>query len=339
MTKENFNNAIGSIVNNSNVSSPMLNAARAVREFGALVSPATLNAARAAREFGALVSPATLNAARAAREFGALVSPATLNAARAAREFGALVSPATLNAARAAREFGALVSPATLNAVKNLIRQTDLLNNLQLSESILQAISEIDINELELYWEGEEVRETIKQEISALEIAENQKKLLDRLNNWVKMLIGLPNDLLEKSPKAVTYVLLLLSIINLVIRPAVEDIIKEKVWHLSDYLEGKTEEPIRKQTKTFKTCVIKDDEVASEISYSDAVRSMEYVRITNRKTDVFRSAQRKSGKVDTIQSNKPVIILYKKKNWSLVMYQDSNKQEIEGWVFTKNLIK
>jgi hypothetical protein len=202
--------------------------------------------------------------------------------------------------------------------------------------NMLSTLSEMDINELQLYWEDEEVQEIIDGELFAVEQENDKLSIVQQLNNWAVKVLDYPSSLKERSP----FIFLVLTIImTFMVIPAVKDIIKEKLWHLSDYLEEKKEEPIRKQTRTFKTLVIKDDEVASEISYADAVRSMGYVRITNRKTDVFRSGQRKSGKIDTIQSNKPVIILHKKKNWSLVMYQGDNNQEIEGWVFTKNLIK
>ncbi|MGG4382672.1 hypothetical protein ABEX08_11595, partial [Priestia megaterium] len=258
---------------------------------------------------------------------------------KARTDIRSYVTPSTLSMIKKARTgIQSYVTPSTLSMIRKArtdiqsIITPDILNT-------IAAISELDINELELYWEDDEVQETIKQELSALESVENQEKLIDRLNNWVKMLIGLPNDLLEKSPKALVTVLILIWISDLVIKPAVEDIIKEKVLHLSAYLEEKPEEPVRKKTKTFKKRVITDHEVAAEINYADAERSMRHVRITNRKTDVFRSEQRKSGKLDIIQTNKPVIILHKKKNWSLVLYRDSNNQEVEGWVFTKNLTK
>ncbi|MGG0747320.1 hypothetical protein ABE088_29030 [Priestia megaterium] len=202
--------------------------------------------------------------------------------------------------------------------------------------NMLSTLSELDINELQLYWEDEEIQEIIDGELFAVEQENDQLSIMQQLNNWAVKVLDYPSSLKERSP----FIFLVLTIImTFIVIPPVQDIIKEKLWHLSDHLEEKKEEPIRKQTRTFKTLVIKDNEVASEISYAEAVRSMGYVRITNRKTDVFRSGQRKSGKIDTIQSNRPVIILHKKKNWSLVMYQGDNNQEIEGWVFTKNLIK
>jgi hypothetical protein len=299
------------------------------------ISPSILNAARAAREFGALVSPATLNAARAAREFGALVSPATLNAARAASEFGALVSPATLNAARAAREFGALVSPATLNAARNLIRQTDLLNNLQLSESLVEALSEIDINELQLFLEDEEVQEAINEELSVVEQENDQLSIMQQLNNWAVKVLDFPTSLREKS--AFIYLILtrIMMLVSLTIIPGIQDVIKETVWHVSDFIEEKKE----KESKEKPKAQVKELKATVLLDYPDAERAMNYVRITNRETPVYRSQKRKSGKIDTIKSNKPVIIVHKKQNWSLVIYRNSFNEEVNGWVFTKNLTK
>jgi len=230
------------------------------------------------------------------------------------------------------------IMPSVLEIVRNVTVDMqsyitpDIIN-------MLSTLSELDINELQLYWEDEEVQEIIDGELFAADQEIDQLSIIQQLNNWAIKVLDYPSSLKERSPFIFLVLTIVMSLSSLVVIPVVQDVIKEKVWHLSDYLEGTKEEPIRKQTKIFKTRVIKDDKVASEISYSDALRSMGYVRITNRKTDVFQSGQRKSGKIDTIQPNKPVIVLHKKKNWSLVMYQDDNKQELEGWVFTKNLIK
>ncbi|MEH7311369.1 hypothetical protein, partial [Priestia megaterium] len=210
--------------------------------------------------------------------------------------------------------------------------------NISVNESD-QLVPAITVDDFIPYWRNREVQETIAQEISALEDINNQEKLMDRLNYWARTLINYPTTFLEKSPFVYLLLATFITVISLTVKPAVEDIIKEKVWHLSDYLEDNSEEPIRKQTKTYKTSVITDHEVAAEISYAEAERSMRHVRITNRETSVFHSRKKSSGKIDTIQSNKPVIILHKEKNWSLVLYQDGNNQEVEGWVFTKNLIK
>ncbi|MBT2259252.1 hypothetical protein, partial [Priestia megaterium] len=223
-------------------------------------------------------------------------------------------------------------NPAQRSMLKSIAAGLNISNYTKVAPSIT-------VDDFIPYWEDEEVQETIRQEIYDLEGIESEKSLKDRFNNWARTLIDLHSTFLERAPAAYLLLLLLVWVAGLTVKPAVEDLIKEKVWHLSDYLEDTKEEPIRKQTKAFKTSIIMDQEVSAEISYADAERSMRHVRITNRETSVFRSEQRSSGRIDTIQSNKPVIILHKKKNWSLVLYQDNHNQEVEGWVFTKNLIK
>ncbi|WP_418055641.1 hypothetical protein [Priestia megaterium] len=246
-----------------------------------------------------------------------------------------MVSPKTLNAVRAAREFGALVSPKTLNAVRNLIEQTDLLNNLQLSVSLVDAISEIDINELQLYWEDEKVQDLIEEEISAVEQENDQLLLIQLLNNWAAKVLDFPSSLREKSPFIFLVFTIFISLSSLIVIPAVQDIIKEKLWHVSDFLEEKKDKEANEKPKT----QVKELKANVLLEYPEAENALNYVRITNRETPVYRSEKRKSGKIDTIKSNKPAIIIYKKRNWSLVMYRNSSNEEVNGWVFTKNLTK
>ncbi|AQU77055.1 hypothetical protein [Priestia megaterium] len=287
------------------------------------------------------IMPSVLETVRNARiDIQSYIMPSVLETVRNARiDIQSYIMPSVLETMRNARiDIQSYIMPSVLETMRNarIDMQSyitpDILN-------MLSTLSELDINELQSYWEDEEVQEIIDGELFAADQENDQLSIMQQLNNWAIKVLDYPSSLKERSPFIFLVLTIIMTLSSLIVIPAVQDIIKEKVWHLSDYLEEKKEEPIRKQTKTFKTRVIKDDEVASEISYSDAVRSMGYVRITNRKTDVFRSGQRKSGKIDTIQSNKPVIMLHKKKNWSLVMYQGDNNQEIEGWVFTKNLIK
>ncbi|MFE4047135.1 hypothetical protein [Priestia sp. YIM B13490] len=198
-----------------------------------------------------------------------------------------------------------------------------------------QVVPAITIDDFVPYWEDEEVQQTIKQEISALEGVESEKKLKDHFDNWATKVLDFPSSLREKSPFVYLILRNILFVISVSFIPAIEDVIKETVWHVSDFIEEKkevkSEEKPKAQVKELKTNVL--------LNYPDAEHAMNYIRVTNRETLVYRSGQRKSGKIGTIQPNKPVIILHKKKNWSLVLYRDSNKQEVEGWVFTKNLIK
>ncbi|MGG0337223.1 hypothetical protein [Priestia aryabhattai] len=299
MTKESFNNDIGSIINNSNVSSTMLDTEKATREMNAMITPTAVNAVKMAKEMNAMITPAAVNAVKMAKEMNAMITP------------------------------------GTLEKVTTLIRQTDLLNNIRLSESFAQAISEVDINELQLYWEDEKVQEVIDEGLSVVGQENDQLSIMQLLNNWAAKVLDFPSSLREKSPFVFLTLTFVMSLISLTVIPAVQDIIKEKLWHVSDFLEEKKDNEAKEKPKT----QVKELKANVLLEYPEAENAMNYVRITNRETPVYRSEKRKSGKIDTIKSNKPAIIIYKKRNWSLVMYRNSSNEEVNGWVFTKNLTK
>ncbi|WIY58883.1 hypothetical protein [Bacillus arachidis] len=106
-----------------------------------------------------------------------------------------------------------------------------------------------------------------------------------------------------------------------------EDIFKENVLHVSEFISNKPEE----NAKQVKTTLERDFGIAQS--------AVNRIRVTNRETPVFRSQQRASGVIDTIPYNKPVIIIEKKRNWSFIMYTNSLDEEVNGWVFTGNLAK
>lgn len=76
-----------------------------------------------------------------------------------------------------------------------------------------------------------------------------------------------------------------------------------------------------------------------EKDFGMALSAVNQIRVTNRETPVFRSHQRISGTIDSIPSNKPVIIIEKKRNWSFIMYINTLGEEVNGWVFTGNLVR
>ena len=321
--------------NNSNNSTTMLNAIKAARDINTMMTSATVNAVESVRKINAMMTPATVNAMESVRKINAMMTPATVNAVESVRKINAMMAPATVNAMESVRKINMMIKPGTLDKVTTLIRQTDLLNNLQLSASLVDAISEIDINELQLYWEDENVQGLIDEEISAVEQENDQLSLMQLLNNWAAKVIDFPSSLREKSPFIFLILTAIISLSSLIVIPAVQDIIKEKVWHVSDFLEEKKEKEVNEKPKT----QVKELKANVLLEYPEAENAMNYVRITNRETPVYRSEKRKSGKIDTIKSNKPAIIICKKRNWSLVMYRNSSNEEVNGWVFTKNLTK
>lgn len=199
----------------------------------------------------------------------------------------------------------------------------------------------ITVDDFAPYWEDEEVQEAIAQEFASIEnvIEEENQTLLEYFNNLATNILDFPTTLRQKSPLVYVMLVVFLWISSFMVAPVIQDIIKEKVFHLSTFLEDKPKEQKRTQIKKYKESVVKNDEVAAEFSYKDAEQAMTHVRITNRLTAVYRSEKRKSGVIDNIQPNKAVIILYKKRNWSLVLYRNSLNEEVNGWVFTKNLTK
>ncbi|QWC21723.1 hypothetical protein KJK41_15565 [Bacillus haikouensis] len=157
------------------------------------------------------------------------------------------------------------------------------------------------------------------------EFKENPNGIWVKLNSWAAEILEAPNTFKEKLP----FIFLTLQVIYLigtfVFVPVAQDIIKEKVLH----------ELNLKETSPAKNAKVVKESLSKELD--NATSFINKVRITNRESPVFRSKKRKSGKIDTIPINKPVIILNKKKNWCFVLYVNNQQEEVTGWVFTGNL--
>ncbi|WP_255300310.1 hypothetical protein [Bacillus pseudomycoides] len=213
----------------------------------------------------------------------------------------------------------------------NSLSYSEILQNalrtMEIPSSRLEDISTIDLEEIQPFFELEEVQTEIEQEVVALQEQTNPNKIIETLNNWATMVLDTPAKIKEKAP----FVFLLLIVIAFIYRtgvePAIQDIIKENVLHVSEFTTNKPEE----NAKQVKSTLEKD--------FGIALSTVNKVRVTNRETPVFRSQQRISGVIDNIPCNKPVIIIEKKRNWSFIMYTNSLGEELNGWVFTGNLAK
>ncbi|MER3112385.1 hypothetical protein [Bacillus altitudinis] len=196
----------------------------------------------------------------------------------------------------------------------------------------LNHISNLSITNYEMLLDENEVtlfEHQLEQNITEInqELRDNPDGIWVKLNSWATEILEAPTALKEKLP----FVFLILQIIFLigtfVIVQVAQDLIKDKVLH---ELNLKEKAPA-KNAKNLKESLSKD--------LDNATSYINKVRVTNRETFVFRSDKRKSGKIDTIPINKPVIIVNKNKNWCLVIYVNKHQEEVIGWVFTGNLTR
>ncbi|WP_232296684.1 hypothetical protein, partial [Bacillus thuringiensis] len=203
----------------------------------------------------------------------------------------------------------------------------DTLRSVTIPASTLNILSAIDFDEVQPFFELEEVQDEVEQELVSLQEQTNPKNIIDTINSRANQLIESHDNLKQTAPAIYILVVILYFMFNHFIAPAMEDVFKEKVLHVSEFISNKPEE----NAKQVKTTLERDFGIARS--------AVNKVRVTNRETPVFRSQQRISGVIDTIPYNKPVIIIEKKRNWSFIMYTNSLDEEVNGWVFTGNLAK
>ncbi|MGG1573512.1 hypothetical protein [Fictibacillus sp. NRS-1165] len=175
----------------------------------------------------------------------------------------------------------------------------------------------MDVAKEDLSQIDKQVQQGINEINEELEV--NPTGVWDKLNAWSLKILETPTSLKENKPFILLTMNLIILLFNFVIVPAVQDEIKNKVFH-----ENPTQD-------------VKEIKNDSSHEYSEATNYINKVRITNRVTPVYRSDKRKSGKIDTIPIKTPIIIVHKKKNWSYVMYVNQYKEEVTGWVFTGNI--
>ncbi|MGY3419334.1 tetratricopeptide (TPR) repeat protein [Bacillus mycoides] len=203
----------------------------------------------------------------------------------------------------------------------------DALRTMEIPSSRLEDISTIDLEEIQPYFELEDVQTEIEHEALALQEQTNPNNIMMTLNDWATKVLDTPAKIKEKAPFVFLLIIIMGCFYKLALEPAIQDIIKENVLHVSEFTSNKPEE----NAKQVKSTLEKD--------FGMALSTVNKVRVTNRETPVFRSQQRISGVIDTIPCNKAVIIIEKKRNWSFIMYTNSLGEELNGWVFTGNLAK
>ncbi len=169
----------------------------------------------------------------------------------------------------------------------------------------------------------------IEQNLAELDeqLNENPAGIWGRLNEWATGVLEATANLKEKQPFIFLILQIMFLIGTFVFAPAVQDVIKERVLHELNL----TEEDPAKNARDIKKSLSKELDGAASL--------INEVRVTNKETPVFRSDKRKSGQIDSIQINRPVIILNKKRNWCFIMYTNQFQEEVAGWVFTGNLVR
>lgn len=176
----------------------------------------------------------------------------------------------------------------------------EALRTVQIPSSTFQFLSTIDIEEIQTFLEEREVQEEIQQEITSIQEETSVKKVIDFINDWALKIMNAPTTLKEKAPAIylISWIVLPFIAVNFLL-PFVQDVWKEKVLHVSEF----TEEKPKENAKQLKQSLEKD--------FGMALSAVNQIRVTNRETPVFRSHQRISGTIDSIPSNKPVIIIEK----------------------------
>ncbi|MBJ8077491.1 hypothetical protein JDS92_19290 [Bacillus cereus group sp. N12] len=204
----------------------------------------------------------------------------------------------------------------------------EALRTVQIPPSTFQFLSTIDIGEIQTFLGEREVQAEIQQEINSIQEETSLKKVIDFINDLALKILNAPTTLKEKAPAIYLFLCFLLPFMagNFLL-PFIQDVWKEKVLHVSEF----TEEKPKENAKQLKKSLEKD--------YGIALSTVNQIRVTNRETPVFQSHKRISGAIDSIPSNKPVIIIEKKRNWSFIMYANTLGEEVNGWVFTGNLAK
>lgn len=199
------------------------------------------------------------------------------------------------------------------------------LQNIKIPASSFEVLSTIDFDEIEPFFELDDIQEEIQQEITALREETSLQKIYDSINKYSEKLLEYPTTVKEKAPAVFILLFYILPIIlQLTLVPSIQDKIKEA------YNTHETNNP-KENAKQIKSSLEND--------FGMALETVNKIRVTNRETPVSRSNHRYSGTIDSIPHNKPVIIIKKKRNWSFVMYTNSLGDELSGWVFTGNLTK
>jgi|SRR5690606_5359108 len=161
----------------------------------------------------------------------------------------------------------------------------------------------------------------------AEELINNPSEVWNVLNKWAKKILNTPSNLKNTQPFIFLTFHILALIFSFVLLPAIQDQIKNKVIHELNFESNN----INTNTQNIKTDLYKEYEIAENY--------INKIRITTKKLPVYQSNTRSSNRIDWVKANNPVIIIEKKKNWSLIIYKNNNQEEVNGWVYTRYLLK
>lgn len=145
------------------------------------------------------------------------------------------------------------------DTLKSLSYSTILSNALRsvaFPTSSLQLLSTINLDEVQPLLEFEEVQNEIEHEISSLQEQTNPQQIIDAINDWANQLIEFHDNIKQKAP-------------------AIQDVFKENVLHISEFTSNKPQE----NAKQVKATLEKD--------FGIALSSVNKIRVTNRETPVF----------------------------------------------------
>ena len=206
-------------------------------------------------------------------------------------------------------------SSTDLSMVTTLITERGLLTTIN-DKSASEIINEIEYwSEGNLENDGYENKDKIERSLSKISEVLNLKTT--DLLKWLETI---------KQQKAFLWVIFNL-IFYMVVVPVMTEVVKDYILNQFEYSNESPKQNIKDLKK----------EISNEFeNYEHYFNS---TRITNRETLVYRSSIKKSGVIDSVPSNRPVMILMKKRNWSLIIYTNSEGIECTGWVFTGNLLR
>ncbi|WP_085520980.1 hypothetical protein [Tuberibacillus sp. Marseille-P3662] len=203
--------------------------------------------------------------------------------------------------------------------------------NLGIPDDFLENINQISNLYVADY--DQSIQSDSKQNIEKLngelnqELNDNPVGIWSKLNSWATYILESRKTLAEKQPFIYLILSIFFSLYMFVLQPAVDEVMKNQVLHEVQLSEVKP----KQNAKVIKINLVHEYEIPEKM--------LTQVRVTSRETPVFLSSKIKSGKIDSLDMNKPVIILHKKRNWSFIKYTNESGSELTGWVFTRNLTK
>jgi hypothetical protein len=312
-----ISSALGSMKANQGALASISSALRSMKVSQGALASAIGSAAGTSIDFGKTIN-ALVNAGAIARLQDSLQRASNLRSAVfASMDLGKTIN-ALVDNDSLIRFQAKLVQAVELGIPEHFLESLNRISNFSVTDYDVFSNDDASLLESQIEQNIEELNE---------EFNENPAGIWAKLNTWATRILESPTILKEKLPFIflILYVMYLLA--NFVIVPAVQDIIKEKVLHELHLSEEKPKQNV----KAIKTSLSKEYEITESM--------INRVRVTLRQTPVYRSPKRKSGRIDSIDVNQPVIVIHKKRNWCFIMYTNKYDEEVTGWVFTGSLAK